>query len=710
MEKVRATWTFEMFLGATLLFLAVSLSGCGAVGSSTSVTSHPSGTISTSITQAPPSSLAANGTATISATVSNDSANAGVDWSCSPAASCGTFNPAHTASGASTTYTAPAAAVNVTITATSTSSHAATAVANISITAASSGSIAISMTTAPPTTLLPGGTATLAATVTNDSANAGVDWTCTPTGSCGSFTAAHTASGANTTYSAPGAAGAVVITATATSSKTTTATANVAVGATSGGSATLVPGTYTFYVLGEDAKKNTYAIAGSFVLAAGGTITSGEQDYVSAGGAASPATGDTITAGTWSFGSNGLGSLTLVTNNAAVGVAGTETFSIAGVNSKHALIGEFDTGATSSGSIDLQTLASSTLAELSGPFAFVVSGKVGTHAEAFGGLFTANGAGGLNVTELDANEGGTITRGGTNSTAKYTAPDAAGRGTTAFGGNTLVDYVVDAKVLRIVVTNLGEPDIGSAYAGVSGVADASIATSFVFTDASNLSSEATYAAAGKLTLDAKGNVTSGFVDVDENGTNTSAAVTGTYTVNSSGYGTITLTPGATQDISVLGLYLTDPTINPTDPNSPADAGLCGLLLDLDSKLVGSGQLIVLPTAPTTFTGNYALGTQASSAANEGDAVGVVAVSGTSVTGTENFNDLFNTGQGSAIAVSGTLTADAANAGRFTIPLAVSLATNPPTFHYVLYQASSTQFIVLEDDKTQFGIGTLQKQQ
>jgi acyl-homoserine lactone acylase PvdQ len=32
-------------------------------------------------------------------------------------------------------------------------------------------------------------------------------------------------------------------------------------------------------------------------------------------------------------------------------------------------------------------------------------------------------------------------------------------------------------------------------------------------------------------------------------------------VNAAGYGTITLTPGATQDISVLGLYLVDPTIN-----------------------------------------------------------------------------------------------------------------------------------------------------
>jgi hypothetical protein len=279
-----------------------------------------------------------------------------------------------------------------------------------------------------------------------------------------------------------------------------------------------------------------------------------------------------------------------------------------------------------------------------------------------------------------------------------------------FGGNSFVFYAVNAKVLRIVVVNPNEPDLGSAYAGVSGVTNATLAKSFVFTDSSILSNGAFYAAAGKLALDANGNVTSGFADVDENGTHTSAAVTGTYSVNASGYGTITLVPGATQDISVLGLYLTDPTINPTDPNSPADAGLSGLLLDLDAKLTGCGMLIVTPATPFTFTGNYALNSQASNAGNEQDAVGVLAVVGTRVTGTEDLNDISSTGQGNAVAISGTLTADATNAGRFTIPVLVNLATNPPTLNYVLYQASSTQFIVLEDDKTQFALGALQKQQ
>jgi hypothetical protein len=103
-----------------------------------------------------------------------------------------------------------------------------------------------------------------------------------------------------------------------------------------------------------------------------------------------------------------------------------------------------------------------------------------------------------------------------------------------------------------------------------------------------------------------------------------------------------------------------------------------------------------------------LSTQSSNT-NEADSVGVVAVSGTSVSGVENLNNLFATGLGSAIAISGTLTPDAVNVGRFTIPVLASLTT-PVTSQYVLYQVGSTQFVVVQVDSPQFGSGTLQKQQ
>src|SRR6202165_2341043 len=70
----------------------------------------------------PPPSIAASGTATVSATVSNDTAAKGVTGSCAPACTCGSFSPMSTVSGVSTTYTAPASSPSggkVTITASS---------------------------------------------------------------------------------------------------------------------------------------------------------------------------------------------------------------------------------------------------------------------------------------------------------------------------------------------------------------------------------------------------------------------------------------------------------------------------------------------------------------------------------------------------------------------------------------------------------------
>jgi hypothetical protein len=271
---------------------------------------------------------------------------------------------------------------------------------------------------------------------------------------------------------------------------------------------------------------------------------------------------------------------------------------------------------------------------------------------------------------------------------------------------------VNAKVLRILDVDPNVPVIGSAYTGVTGVSNATLKTQFVFTDSSSIAAgfenttSTTFAVAGTLTADGNGNLT-GFADVDENGHPTSAPVTGTYSVDSVGYGSITLTPGNAQDISVLGLYLTDPTINFSDPNSPADAGLCGLLLGLDSKLSGSGGVLILPESGLPApTGNFALSLQTSNTNKETGAVGVVTIAGTNLSGTVDLNDVFGAGTASGIAISATLTADTANTRRFTVPLTVNSATSVKS---VLYQTSPTQIVVVEVDSPQLGIGLLEEQ-
>ena len=76
----------------------------------------------------------------------------------------------------------------------------------------------IVFTPSAPSSVTAGGTLSVNATVSNDPGAGGVDWTVTCTGTCGSFTAAHTVSGTATTFDAPAVpptGGTVTITATA---------------------------------------------------------------------------------------------------------------------------------------------------------------------------------------------------------------------------------------------------------------------------------------------------------------------------------------------------------------------------------------------------------------------------------------------------------------------------------------------------------------
>jgi hypothetical protein len=91
----------------TVLLLALVATGCGSTHSSNGGGPIP---ISVALSTIPPASMQTSQAATIAAKVSNDSANQGVAWSCAPSGSCGSFSPVQTATGAMTTYTAPAAA------------------------------------------------------------------------------------------------------------------------------------------------------------------------------------------------------------------------------------------------------------------------------------------------------------------------------------------------------------------------------------------------------------------------------------------------------------------------------------------------------------------------------------------------------------------------------------------------------------------------
>ena len=373
--------------------------------------------------------------------------------------------------------------------------------------------------------------------------------------------------------------------------------------------------TYVFYLSGEEAINdgpNYYALAGAVTFDQTGAVTAGEQDYNDAFGNTSPGeptTPDSITGGTLTVDpTTGQGTLTLITNNTAVGVAGTETLAVQFVNTNHALIMQFDGSATSSGSMDLQTLAGP-----SGNFAFTITGVDDSYAPvAFGGVYTA-GSGSVTGT-LDVNDGGDVIT-GTAFTGTVATGDAFGRAVVTGITNpstataiTFASYVVGPEVLRIIDVDADDSAVGSAFGqGAGTFSNASLGTS-VLALAGNPFQEQ-YGALGQFTTSSTSSSPSdltGVTDVDEMDnffvSALAASFSGTYSIASNGYGALTITGGlGGGDISALGIYMTDPALNLNDPNNTTGAVGGALLLDMADSLAGGTGTVtrkLIPHLPT----------------------------------------------------------------------------------------------------------------
>src|SRR5215469_3563502 len=189
---------------------------CGLDGCSTSPARSQSSAqtpvISIALTQSPPAAMPVTTSAQVSATVTNDPANAGVDWiaTCGSAANCGNFSPAHTASGAATTFTAPPAVPaqkTIAVTALSTTDHSKVSAFSVTVLSTVTG---ITITQFPPPMAPAGSTIILSVTVAGDPAGLGVDWKancggidCTSVGGGLGFAVPHSSPGDNVTFVIP---------------------------------------------------------------------------------------------------------------------------------------------------------------------------------------------------------------------------------------------------------------------------------------------------------------------------------------------------------------------------------------------------------------------------------------------------------------------------------------------------------------------------
>jgi hypothetical protein len=544
----------------------------------------------------------------------------------------------------------------------------------------------------------------LTASVYNDTTNAGVDWTCSPSGACGSFNPAHTADGGVTVFTAPPTAGTITVTATSTGNKNASATATISIVAADS-NATL-NGPYVFLVQGIDTS-GTYTAAGTILADGNGNITGGEQDYADSSIQVGP---DAVT-GSYTIGADGRGSITLNANNASLPNYGVETFSIAMTSSRHGLIVQFDGTATSSGTLDFQAAGAADAGSITGPYSFVASGLdiYNQTPLAVGGIAGLSAASGT-VTggQFYANDGGNYFESAF--TGTMTGPDSLGRGTMALSfGLNFVYYAVRGEVLRLI-----EPDEPNTLSSGSAYAQGPAGASSSFSNATLTGNYAFYeygssvlgalALAGQFTADGNGSLTAGFVDTNDGGSISGGSIASqnVYTVAGDGTGTLALpgTGGTTQDVAELLIFATDPAINLLDPNA-ANGGGGALILDIDVGAVGAG--LIVPQSTGVFEGSYAVNLQAFSSTGESDFVGLSVSDGTgNLTGTVDINDTGTTTGGAAL--SGTFSADASNPGRLT----GSITAGGVPYNIVYYQVSSAILLILDVNTGDVGNGFLEK--
>jgi len=522
-------------------------------------------------------------------------------------------------------------------------------------------------------------------------------------------------------FTANTTAGAVAVTAAATGASTPVSF-----------SLTNKPGaaasSYSFYMSGNELINtvtggvNFYALAGAVRFDSFGNVVGGEQDYNDATGLTSPQPGgDAITAGKLTVSAaTGQGTLTLTTNNAKLGVAGTETFGVQFANTKHVLMAQFDGTATSSGSMDLQTLPST----LSGGYAFTMSGVSGLYLQiGFGGVFSIAGTT-LSNGILDVNDAQNVKTGEAFTATTISATDSFGRGT--IGGFSIDGfpialnyYIVDPEAIRIIDVNTTDSSVGSAFSqGANAFTNASLGKS-VFGMAGNPWGSG-IGAAGQFSTSHTSSSPADFSGVGDDweplyssATAPAFPISGTYSIGPNGYGSLTFSALGLGSFHSVGIYMTDPNLNLNDPNNPTGGG-GALALDLDSNLSGTSGVLLPQTDTTTthFTGNYAVGAQDFNNFNstcklcEFDMIGQGSVTGGALSLTGLVSDPFATVSvgktSSGDAFSGTPLADALNPGRYSMfstntppnTLAATVNGAAVNFEVVLYQASGEQLLWL----------------
>lgn len=477
-------------------------------------------------------------------------------------------------------------------------------------------------------------------------------------------------------------------------------------------SASTLNGTYAFEMSGQDSG-GFFARIGSFAANGAGGVTGGVLDLSS--GIVPGAVTLTITSGTYSIGTNGKGTLSLVDS-----AGETLGLSIVMTSTTSGLITETDGTATASGNFTVQdtTTFATFPTNFSGPYVFDVSGVDPNGAgESIVGQFTANGAGGFTSGVADVNDDfsasgplaitGTFTR-----DATYGATFGRGTATLAINGTTLnfAFYTVGTNRIRMLRTNYPATSVGDAVAqtGTIPTATSGLTGSFAFIlGGSSLSGSDVRAGRATLSGGAVSNVELDDDDSSASGSgnsNHTAIPAGTisaatYTIDPSGdgRGTLTFTDSSAGTFSFI-FYLSSPTQAFIQDVSTGKSSLPIITAD-GSMQMQTGN----PFSTAGEAGNWAFNWSGESINGttgilaEEDFVGQYAqTSSGSISGGVDFTELSANSVVTGAAFSGSMTVNGDGTLRNTY--AITLATSPSsTLNFAAYLVDANTIFVVGVD-------------
>ena len=584
--------------------------------------------------------------------------------------------------------------------------------------------------------VVPGGTTTVSATVSNDSMNAGVSWSCAPANACGLFSPSSTASAMATTYTAPAvvpAGGQVTVTAKSITDPTKSASSVVMI--TEPASDATLSGRYAFFVTSPTGNRGTASLLGSINLGGDGTVAGGVADIISPGvldlqdqilpTSANPQPN------TSSYTVDGTGHGTM---NVRTASGQQLAFSFAVTSPAHTLLTEID-GNPGSGTMDLQQHPTGgfTASQVEGGFSFTMTGTAKANAAtkvSYGGVFTADGVGSLSGGTLDINTAAIMTT--SPFSGSFSAPDSNGRGTLQLGGGrSFTYYVISSKALRLFEADSLNLMGGSAYA--QGGSVIFFGNNYFYQNSGWSSAGRTTTAGEFFILESENDISAGISDSNAGGPpatpKSAVKVSGSYDSFPDGTGSLTLVDAGGS--STFNLYVVDHNVNIFDPNaSPAgffSGGGNALMLHTDANVNGTG--VVIGNAELGFpplVGNNALQLTnpitSSTPTNELDLVGFALSDGLAhLSGLVDYDqsDSSNPVAVLGASITGSFAEDTLNQGRATGSVMISTPSTAgaypfispagPSFNVAYYRINSSQAFVLQTDASASSSGLLFQQ-